>query len=146
MDGKGARRAGPLRTVRYVRGRSTRQTAHAAASVHLLWRTHDDHRDRQCCHRRQQVQSREQSRQNFTQAKIERRRKQLEESVARYLSQLDTADLQEPSEVIELKKARLKEKLEILKAQMGELVAMERRLRTAPDKQVSLTDPDARSY
>ena len=82
---------------------------------------------------------------NFTQAKIERRRKQLEESVARYLSQLDTADLQEPSEVIELKKARLSEKLEILKAQMGELVAMERRLQMAPDKQVSLTDPDSRS-
>ena len=82
---------------------------------------------------------------NFTQAKIERRRKQLEESVARYLSQLDTADLQEPSEIIELKKARLKEKLEILKAQMGELVAMERRLQMAPDKQVSLTDPDSRS-
>jgi transposase len=82
---------------------------------------------------------------NFTQAKIERRRKQLEESVARYLSQLDTADLQEPSEVIELKKARLKEKLEILKAQMGALVAMERRLQMAPDKQVSLTDPDSRS-
>ena len=82
---------------------------------------------------------------NFTQAKIERRRKQLEESVARYLSQLDTADLQEPSEIIELKKARLKEKLEILKAQMGELVAIERRLQMAPDKQVSLTDPDSRS-
>ena len=31
---------------------------------------------------------------NFTQAKVERRRKQLEESVARYLAQLDTADLQ----------------------------------------------------
>jgi len=44
-----------------------------------------------------------------------------------------------------LKKARLKEKLEILKAQMGELVAMERRLQMAPDKQVSLTDPDSRS-
>src|ERR1700674_1290149 len=29
---------------------------------------------------------------NFTQAKVERRRKQLEESVARYLAQLDTAD------------------------------------------------------
>ena len=82
---------------------------------------------------------------NFTQAKIERRRKQLEENVARYLSQLDTADLQEPSEIIELKKARLKEKLEILKAQMGELVAIERRLQMAPDKQVSLTDPDSRS-
>jgi hypothetical protein len=35
---------------------------------------------------------------NFTRAKVERRRAQLEESVARYLSQLDTADRQEPSE------------------------------------------------
>src|SRR5690349_21946273 len=36
---------------------------------------------------------------NFTRAKIERRRAQLEESVARYLDQLDTADRQEPTEV-----------------------------------------------
>src|SRR5881394_1889431 len=49
---------------------------------------------------------------NFTEAKIEKRRTQLEESVARYLAQLDTADLHEPSETIELKKAYLKEKLE----------------------------------
>src|ERR1700730_3048436 len=82
---------------------------------------------------------------NFTRAKVERRRAQLEESVARYLAQLDTADRQDPSEIVMLKKARLKEKLEILKAQMGELVAMERRLQMAPDKQVSLTDPDSRS-
>jgi transposase len=34
---------------------------------------------------------------NFTRAKVERRRAQLEESVARYLSQLDTADRQEPT-------------------------------------------------
>ena len=33
---------------------------------------------------------------NFTKGKVERRRQQLEESVARYLAQLDTADLQEP--------------------------------------------------
>jgi hypothetical protein len=32
---------------------------------------------------------------NFTRAKVERRRAQLEESVARYLSQLDTADRQD---------------------------------------------------
>ena len=82
---------------------------------------------------------------NFTEAKIERRRKQLEESIARYLSQLDTADLQDPSEIIVLKKARLKDKLEILKEQMAELAAMERRLQASPDKQVSLTDPDSRS-
>ncbi len=82
---------------------------------------------------------------NFTTAIIERRRKQLEESVARYLAQLDTADLQEPSETITPKKVRLKEKLETLKAQMGELAAMEHRLQAAPDGQVSLTDPDSRS-
>src|SRR5665648_250723 len=37
---------------------------------------------------------------NFTKGKVERRRAQLEESVARYLSQLDTADRQEPSEAL----------------------------------------------
>ena len=37
---------------------------------------------------------------NFTRAKVERRRAQLEESVARYLCQLDTADRQEPSEAL----------------------------------------------
>ena len=35
---------------------------------------------------------------NFTRGKVERRRAQLEKSVARYLAQLDTADLQEPSD------------------------------------------------
>jgi hypothetical protein len=45
---------------------------------------------------------------NFTSAKIERRPKQLEESVSRYLSQLDTADRQDPSETLTLKKVRIK--------------------------------------
>ena len=35
---------------------------------------------------------------NFTRGKVERRRAQLEESVARYLSQLDTADHREPTD------------------------------------------------
>jgi transposase len=48
---------------------------------------------------------------NFTRAKVERRRAQLEESVARYLSQLDTADRQEPTEALAVKTARLKDKL-----------------------------------
>ena len=82
---------------------------------------------------------------NFTEAKIEKRRKQLEESVARYLSQLDTADLHEPSETIELKKTYLKEKLEKLKSEMGKLEAIEREVLGSPDKQISLTDPDCRS-
>jgi transposase len=40
---------------------------------------------------------------NFTRNKMDRRRKQLEESVARYLGQLDTADRQEPSEALSTK-------------------------------------------
>src|SRR5262249_24995662 len=48
---------------------------------------------------------------NLTRGKVERRRAQLEKSVARYLAQLDTADLQEPSEELAAKTAHLKEKL-----------------------------------
>jgi hypothetical protein len=46
---------------------------------------------------------------NFTRAKMERRLAQIAESVARYLSQLATADLQEPTEAL-AKTAHLKEK------------------------------------
>ena len=49
---------------------------------------------------------------NFTRAKMERRMAQIEESVARYLQQLDTADRQEPSEALQTKTNRLKEKIE----------------------------------
>ena len=47
---------------------------------------------------------------NFTRGKIERRLTQLDNSVARYLDQLDTADRQEPSDILPLKTTRLKEK------------------------------------
>src|ERR1700688_1438481 len=48
---------------------------------------------------------------NFTRAKMERRLAKIEESVARYLSQLDTADRKEPSEALAAKTAHLKESL-----------------------------------
>ncbi len=82
---------------------------------------------------------------NFTQAKVERRRKQLEESVSRYLAQLDTADLQDPSETITLTKTRLKEKLAKLDEEMKRLAAIEKQMLASPDLQISLTDPDSRS-
>ena len=82
---------------------------------------------------------------NFTRAKVERRRTQLEDSVARYLSQLDTADRQEPSEALVVKTTRLKEKLAKLKEEMGKLEAYENQMLASPDQQVSLTDPDSRS-
>ena len=82
---------------------------------------------------------------NFTRAKVERRRAQLEESVARYLSQLDTADRQEPSEALAAKTARLKEKLATLGEEMKRLKGLEALMLAAPDEQISLTDPDSRS-
>ena len=82
---------------------------------------------------------------NFTRAKMERRMAQIEESVARYLQQLDTADRQEPSEALKTKTSGLKEKIEKLKAQMRRLAVLEVDMLATPDQQISLTDPDARS-
>jgi transposase len=82
---------------------------------------------------------------NFTRAKMERRMAQIEASVARYLQQLDTADRQEPSEALKTKTSRLKEKIEMLKEQMRCLEILKVEMLATPDRQISLTDPDARS-
>ena len=76
---------------------------------------------------------------------MERRRAQLEESVARYLAQLDTIDRQEPTEALAAKTKHLKEKLVKLKGEMDKLSAYERQMLASPDQQISLTDPDSRS-
>jgi transposase len=82
---------------------------------------------------------------NFTAAKMKRRMAQIEESVARYLHQLDSADRQEPSPALTTKTTRLREKIARLRQEMERLAALEARMREAPDLQVSLTDPDSRS-
>jgi transposase len=82
---------------------------------------------------------------NFTCAKMERRLAQIDQSVARYLSQLDTADLQEPSEALAAKTAHLKEKLAKLASELQRLKAIEKAMLASPDQQISLTDPDSRS-
>ena len=74
---------------------------------------------------------------NFTRAKVERRRAQLEESVARYLSQLDTADRQEPTEALAAKVTRLIEKLTKLKEEMGKLAVYEKQMLASPDQQIT---------
>jgi transposase len=81
---------------------------------------------------------------NFTPGAIRRRVEQIEASIDRYLALLDTADRQE-DEVAEMRRSRLTERLERLRQQMRELRAMERAVEAAPDRQVSLTDPDARA-
>ena len=82
---------------------------------------------------------------NFTKAKMERRKKQIEESISRYLNQLDSADRQEPSEAITSRVTRLKEKIGKLKEEMARLKILETQMLAAADEQISLTDPDARS-
>ena len=52
---------------------------------------------------------------NFTGAKMKRRLQQIEESIDRYLSQLDTADRQESSEVAQAKVDRLQDKIATLR-------------------------------
>src|ERR1700737_2432979 len=70
---------------------------------------------------------------------------QIEESVARYLHQLDSADRQEPSLARTTKTTRLTEKIAKLKEEMQRLKALDVQMLATPDQQVSLTDPDARS-
>ena len=82
---------------------------------------------------------------NFTAAKLQRRMAQIETSVARYLDQLDTADRQEPSDALAMKVTRLNEKIGKLREEMQRLKALETQMLAAPDRQISLTDPDARS-
>jgi transposase len=82
---------------------------------------------------------------NFTRNRIDRRRAQLEESVLRYLRQLETADRQEPTDALAFKAAHLKEKLAKLKEEMGKLEAHENLMLASPDAHISLTDPDSRS-
>jgi transposase len=81
---------------------------------------------------------------NFTEAKMKARQKRVERHIARYLAELDEADRAQPS-VPEAKVTGLQDKLTKLKEEMARLKALEERMLNAPDKQLSLSDPDSRS-
>lgn len=81
---------------------------------------------------------------NFTRAKMKRRLAQIEASLDRYFDQLEQAD-QEESSIAEIKTGSLKDKIATLKEEMARLKTIEVQMQEAPDKQVSLTDPDARA-
>ena len=94
---------------------------------------------------------------NVTRGKMKRRLKEAENSVERYLQQLDSADRQEPSVARTTGpvlgpasgrtrgKARLTDKIAMLKEETKRLRALETEMLATPDRQISLTDPDARS-
>ena len=81
---------------------------------------------------------------NYMVAKVTGRMEQVEASIARYLRALDQADREE-SDIAEAKSVRLKQKIAGLRQQMQALKVMEQTVPDAPDLQVSLTDPNARS-
>src|SRR4029453_11069841 len=82
---------------------------------------------------------------NFTHAKMKRRLEQIEQSIARYLHQMDSADRQEPSPAGAPKTTRLKDKIVNIKEEMQRLGKLDVQMRAAPDQQISLTDPESRS-
>lgn len=79
---------------------------------------------------------------NFTRAKMKRRLAEVDASIERYLEQLAVADQAEPAED---KSRTLEDKIAAMRKEMARLKKLEARMLKAPDKQVSLTDPDARS-
>jgi transposase len=81
---------------------------------------------------------------NFTQAKVKRRLEQIEKSIDQYLAEIVSTDRQE-SLVAKDKSERLKNKIIKLKKEVEKLNQIEEQLNATPDKQISLTDPDARS-
>jgi transposase len=81
---------------------------------------------------------------NFTSAKVQKRMEHFEASINRYLSALDTAD-QEDAATVGNKPAKFKWKIGALNERMQQLKEIETLVQAAPDKQISLTDPDARS-
>jgi transposase len=81
---------------------------------------------------------------NFTRKSVKRRLQKTQANIDRYLAKLDAADREEP-EIREVTAAELKQKIASMEAKMEELKAHEAEVAAHPDKQVSLTDPDARS-
>ena len=81
---------------------------------------------------------------NFTEAKMKRRLERIEESIARYIAQLETADRRGDA-MPEAKVARFKDKIAKLNEEIARLSVINAEMVKSKDKQISLTDPDARS-
>ena len=81
---------------------------------------------------------------NFTDRKLQARMQQLEDSIKRYLVELDRAD-RDATAVLPSRVAHLKEKIAKVKQQMQALGEIGEQMKASEDGQISLTDPDARS-
>jgi len=81
---------------------------------------------------------------NFTQRKLERQIKGLDEKIDKYLEELDEAD-EEEKDVAKPTAEELREKLEALKGRRARLGEIEQQLKKSDESQVSLTDADSRA-
>jgi len=81
---------------------------------------------------------------NYTQAKLKRRLEDIDKSIERYLGQIASADRRDDLAAKD-KTERLENKIVKLKKEIEQLNEIDVQLRATPDKQISLTDPDARS-
>ena len=81
---------------------------------------------------------------NLKPSKVKRRLEEIEGSIERYLYRLDKADRKAP-EVWEIQTKDLTEKIESLKAEVERTRQLEAQMLETPEKQISPTDPDARS-
>jgi len=81
---------------------------------------------------------------NFTPAKIAKRKQQIEESIERYMGDLEAADRNHPGEFV-AKTDRLKDKIKTLREQMRRMDGLQKQLDEQEEAQISLTDPDSRS-
>jgi transposase len=81
---------------------------------------------------------------NFTRKSVKLRLQKTQANIDRYLAKLDAADKEEP-EIREVTAEELQQKIASMEAKMEELKVHEAEVEAHPDKQVSLTDPDARS-
>jgi hypothetical protein len=80
---------------------------------------------------------------NFTPAKVKRRVEEIEKSIGRYFARLERVDQAEPTADEQTQK--LEDKIASLKTEVEKLKVLEHVVLQHPDKQISLTDPDARS-
>jgi len=81
---------------------------------------------------------------DFTERRLKGTIRRLDEKIERYLGELDTNDEQEP-ESYKPTAEELREKIEALKKRKREYEALQEQLEESGEKQISLTDPDARS-
>lgn len=81
---------------------------------------------------------------NYTQAKIKTRMQAVEKNIQQYLDDLEAADIRSPKQSTP-HQVRLTERIAMFQSQMKILETIQAEVQSSPDKQLSQTDPDARS-